>query len=123
MNLSATVEATTIKEIRLAPQLKKKLKTNLDAYADLKLQRDAIDHAMKKHKDTVENIMSDLGEASIKLDGYTSTVVSQVRKKLDQKKLLALGVSIEVIEQATVETPTKPYLKITTPNGSSSDDE
>lgn len=117
MSLSTTVEATTTHELKLAPQVKKKLKTNLDAYADLKLQRDAIDHAMRKHKDVVEGILTDVGESSLKLDGYTSTIVSQVRKKLDQMKLIALGVSMDIIERATVETPTKPYLKITVPGG------
>lgn len=117
MSPKLSIEATTTHEITLAPQVKKKLKMNLEAYADLKVQRDAIDHAMKAHRDKVQGILDDVGETSLKLDGYTATVVTTTRKTLDQKKLIALGVTIDTIERATVETTAKPYVKVTVPGG------
>lgn len=118
MNLSTTVEATTVREIRLVPQLKKKLKTNLDAYADLKLQREAIDHAMNKHRDAVEKIMEEVGEGSLKLDGYTMTIIKAVRKTIDKMKLMTkFGLTIDQIEEASTEKATKPYVKISLPGG------
>ena len=122
-SLSTTIEATTTHEVKLAPQVKRKLKTNLEMYTDLKLQRDAIDHAMKKHRETIEGVMKDIGEESIKLDGYTATVVSSTRKTLDKKKLMTLfGLTVDQLDQASTESTTKPYVKVTCPNEKVQDD-
>lgn len=120
-SITATVTATT--EIKLNPKLKKRLLTELKGYAALKVQRDAIDHAMTKHREGIEGVLDELGESSIAIEGYKSTLVAPVRKKLDPKRLVALGVSTDVIAKATTETPGKPYVKVTVPGEKTEEDD
>lgn len=121
--LTATVTATTTHQIQLKPTVRRKLLTELKAYAGLKVQRDAIDAAMKNHRGTVEGLLSETGESSLSLDGFKTTLVAPVQKKLDRKKFIQLGGDIEILNAAHVETSGTPYVKITVPGKGSSDDD
>ena len=112
---TATVTATTTHELKLKPTTKRKLLTELKAYAELKTQRDAIDHAMKGHKNTVEGLLEETGESSLSIDGFKTTLVAGTRKSLDRKKLIAAGVTQAQLEAGTTETLNTPYVKITIP--------
>jgi hypothetical protein len=107
-----TITATTTTQITLKPQVRRKLLTELKVYVELKEQREVLDLAMRTHRDSVENILLETGESSLALDGFKVTLVAPVRKVLDHKKLIALGVTTEQIQRATVEVPGKPYPKI-----------
>ena len=115
MAVQQTVEATTTHEVKITGLQRRKLLTELRAFEELKSQRDAIDHAIQSHKDAVDKIREQLGEQSFALEGYKVTQVCGVSSKLDKKKLLALGVSMAMMEQATVTTPKRPYLLISVP--------
>lgn len=110
--LSQTVTTTTTKVVKLTPALKKKLLVELKTYTSLRDQKKALELAMKKHSGTVEEIMETAGEASLEVDGFKTTLIAPVKKKLDPKRLVTLGVSTETIAKATTETPGTPYVKI-----------
>lgn len=112
---TTVVTATTSHEIKLSPRLKRRLLTELKTYHALKSQRDALDSAMKKHRGNVEEVLSEAGESSIGVDGYKATLVAPIRRKLDPKKLVSLGVSTDIIDRATVESSGTPYVKVTCP--------
>ena len=59
--------------------------------------------------------MIESGEQSLAIDGFKSTMVFPNRSKLDKKKFVALGGSLELLEKATVSTPGKPYVKVSLP--------
>ncbi len=115
MKPSLTATATVTKTVALSTELKRHYLTVLEHYADLKAQRDTLDREMKSLKESVETILADTGEESLAIDGYKSVMVAPVRKVLDPKRLITLGVDPGVIAQATVEVATTPYLKITVP--------
>jgi transposase len=118
--MALSVTATVTKEVTLAPALKTRYLQALKSYAKLKTQREALDFAMKQHREQVEAVLAESGETSLALEGYKTTLIAPVRKQLDQKKLLALGVSMDIIQAATVEVATTPYIKITVPGGDDS---
>jgi hypothetical protein len=117
MGMGVRAEATVknTHEVKLSPILTKNLRKSLLAYADLKRERDEVEAKITHHKGVVEHTLDELGESSLDFEGYKMTIVSQVRKSIDQKRLLELGVTMDVIEAATVEKPTKPYPRITCP--------
>ncbi len=122
-----TITTTQTTELKLAPALKRRLLTKLRTYADLYLQAKTLKAAQGKLKDEVESLFIDADEFAALQDGaavegFRLKYVSPVRKKLNIKKLLAQGVTLAQIAQATDEVPTKPYTKITVP-GEKDDDE
>lgn len=121
--LSASVTSTTTTVVKLSPTVKKKLLTALKTYGGLKVQRDAADHAMKGHRGTVEELLEEAEQTSLDIEGYKATIIAPVKTRLDPKKLIALGVSADIIEKATISTPGTPYVKITTPGQKSGDED
>lgn len=109
------VQATTTHTIKLQPTLKRKLLTELRAYAELDQQVKAIKHARDKHKDAVRTLRESTGEGSLTIEGFRITDVTGVSSTLDKKKLIAQGVTLAQIEAATVTKPKKAYEKITCP--------
>ena len=51
----------------------------------------------------------------VSLDGFKTKYIASVRSILDKKILIGLGVTEEMLTEATVTKPSKPYLKITPP--------
>jgi hypothetical protein len=119
---STTITATTTTEITLAPAIRRKLLTELRTYAQLHEQKKALELAMDKIKGKVAAIRDETGEQSLKLEGFTTTLVAPIRKKFNEKKFVRLGGDLELYNQAVEETLTKPYEKITCP-GSKDDEE
>jgi hypothetical protein len=116
-----TVTATTTMEITLAPQIRRKLLTELRTYAQLHEQHKALELAMDKIKGKVAAIRDETGEQSLKLEGFTTTLVAPVRKKFNPKIYVKLGGDLELYNQAIEETLTKPYEKITCPGSKDED--
>ena len=113
MALAATTTIT--KTVTLKPTLRRKLVTELKAYAELKVQLAALEHALKKHKTAIEECVFESGETSLTVDGFKATMVAPVTSRLDKQRLVALGVTTAMIEEATITTPGRPYLKVTIP--------
>ncbi len=112
-----TVQATTTQTtvVQIAPKVRKKLLTELRAYAGLKAQRDAIDAAMNAHKAAIGTLRESTGEESLAIDGFKVVRVAAVRKVLNHKKLVELGCAMAWIEEATENKLNKPYEKVTCP--------
>lgn len=110
-----SVIATTKTELDLKIQTKTRLVKELKAYAALSEQMKSLKEAMRVHSASVEDILIEVGESSVGVDGYKATLVSPVKRKLEVKKLIALGVSQDVITRATSEKPGKSYVRITAP--------
>ena len=114
--LGATVTATTTTEVKLRPALRRKLLTELRAYATIDEQMKVLQHAKDKRKDTIGKIREEVGEQSISLEGFKVTLVAPVRSTLNKLKLIAQGVTVAMIEAATDIVPGKAYERITLPN-------
>ena len=113
--LTQTVTATTTHQVKIEPRLKRRLLVELKGYAVLKAQRDALDSAMTKTRSKIEDVLGDIGESSLSVEGFKTTLVAPVRTTLDEKKLIANGVTMDQIEASKVQTATKPYVKVTCP--------
>jgi hypothetical protein len=124
--LAQVATATTVVEhqVKLSPALRRKLLTELRTYAELKSQADVIALAIKKGKDKVESVLGEIGESNLSVEGFKTTLVcAKGSSKLDPMKLVALGVSTDLIKKATVEgAPKAPYIKITVPGGRDDND-
>jgi hypothetical protein len=118
---TVTTETKVATEVKLSPQLRRKLLTELRTYAGLKVQIDALDHAMKIAKGKVESVLGEVGEPNLSIDGFKTQIISaKGSTKLDPQKLVALGVSTAIIDKATVTGPPKaPYLRIDVPGDKS----
>ncbi len=120
--LEANATVTTTQDVRLAPAFRKKLLTKLSTYAGLKAQRDAIEHAMKKASDEIGELRDETGEMSLKLDGYSITLVAGTRKVFNKKDFVANGGDLAIYDNSFDEVPSKAYNRISLP-GAKNDDE
>lgn len=116
-----TITTTQTTEVALKPVLKRRLLLKLRTYEELATQMRALKAAQDKIKGEVETLFIDADEFQALQEGaavgdFKIKYVSPIRSSLDKKKLLAQGVTMAQIENATVSRPTKPYVKITTPN-------
>lgn len=114
--LSATVNVTD--ELELAPQLRTRMQNKLQLLA----QKLELLEAAKEEVDAVKADLSDLREIAgfkkLEFPGYgTVTLVEGTTSTLDKKKLLAQGVTLAMLENATVVKPKKAYT-LCTPAGS-----
>ena len=108
--LTATV--TTTETITLQPSIRKRLLLALRTYTGLKDQEKALDLAKKKQRGIVQEVLEEVGETSLKLDGYTATMVAPSKKVLDRKLFVQLGGDLALLDAAYVEAPVTPYVKI-----------
>lgn len=121
VSASTTATVSTTREVRLTARQRNELRASLRIYAELSAQIKALELAKAKAKDKADQVREDLGEQSIELDGFTVTLVAPVRKKLNEKKLIAQGVTMAQIEMATDHVLVRPYTKITVPGGKEED--
>jgi hypothetical protein len=122
-NLATTVATTTHEEVQIRPVLRTKLKKRLLVYAELRTQIKALEAALDKEKGEIGKIREEVGATSLSLDGFKVTQVTNTRSTLDKKKLIAMGVTTDMLEEATTHTPGRPYEKITCPGERGKDDE
>ena len=122
MSLATAITATTTHQLKLAPQLKKKLLLALRTYVELGAQKKALDLARSKQSKIVEDIQVELGESSLDIEGFKSTIVAPVRHTLDKKRYVALGGDLDLLERSMVDTPGKSYVRITPPGATYDDD-
>ena len=113
--LTQTVVATTTHQVKIEPKLKRRLLVELRTYAELKSQQAALKKAMDKKRANIEDVLGDIGESSLSVEGFKTTLVAPVRTVLDEKKLIANGVTMDQIEASKTQKATKPYVKVTCP--------
>lgn len=106
---------TTTTEVQLAPKQRVQLLKDLRLRAQKKAAIAKLEAEVKDLTASVEMVREESGLDTFEIDGYTVTLVAQVRDVLDYKKLVALGCRTEWLEKATVKTPSKPYTLITAP--------
>lgn len=121
MVLSTAVTTVTKEEVKLKPALKAKLSKRLRVYGELRTQLKAIEAAMDKEKAEIGKLREEVGVTSLKLDGYSVTQVTSLRSTLDKKKLIEMGVTVDMLNEATTTKPGRPYIKVTCP-GDRTDD-
>jgi hypothetical protein len=112
--LAATT--TTVQTVTLKPTVRKKLLTELRTYLGLKEQDAAIDVAKKKCRGNIGAILEDVGESTLKIEGFTATFVAPAKRVLDRKKFVQLGGDLALLDAAYVEQAVTPYVKVTTPS-------
>lgn len=110
-----SVTTTVTEEVLLTTKQRQKLLTELKVYRELKQQKEAIELAMDKHKAAIAAIRDETGEMSLKIDGFTTTLVAGSRKKFDPKKYVTLGGDLELYNKSVKVTPVAPFEKITCP--------
>lgn len=121
--LATKIVATTTTEVKLSPRVLMKLRKELHAYQLLVIEKKALKAKMEKAKSVIGAIRDDTGESSLKVEGFTITLVAGIQNKLDKKKLIALGCAAAWIEEATTSKPKKAYEKITCPGDEDEDEE
>ena len=114
------VTTTVTTEITLTPALRKRALAELKLFAELQTQQKVLTQAMRKGKDIIQRLFEGAGEfdvlvQGVVLDGFKMKYVTGTRKMLDKGKLIDLGVTVEMLEEATIEKPNAPYLKISVP--------
>lgn len=114
-SLSATVVATTKTEVLLKPTVKKQLQLELRAYARVKAELDAVEQKLALRKAAVEELLYETGQESLKIDGFTVTLVTPHRSVLDKKKLSTK--TLHEMEAAMVDSISKSYVKVSLPDG------
>ncbi len=109
------VTTTTVQTVTLKPTVRKKLLACLREYAGLKSQDEVIDLAKKKCRGNIGAILEDVGESTLKVEGFTATFVAPAKKVLDRKKFVQLGGDLALLDAAYVEQAVTPYVKVTCP--------
>lgn len=116
------ITTTTTTEVVLKPTLKKKLLAELQAYAKLHAQLKCIEAEMETRKTIIGSYREDAGVETLTLDGFHVTRVSGgTRGTLNKMKLLEMGITTEMLEDATDYKPVKPFEKVTCPKVGESD--
>ena len=120
MPLTLTTTQTT--EVVLKPRLKAKLLTKLKTYAEIRARFKAVEAEMEAQKAEIGLLREEAGVTTLSIEGFKVAQVSGVRKTLNQQKLIAMGVSTEMLEEATETKPNRPYEKISCPGEKSDRD-
>lgn len=121
--MALTVTTTTVEQVKLKPQIAKKLKLKLNNYAALTQEMRTLKAAMALELEGIEGIRAETGVDKLEFDGAKITRVSGTQKKLNHAKLIQLGCAATWIEQAMEEKPKKAYTKVTLPGEKDYDDE
>lgn len=113
--VTQTVEPEPV--VELTPRQHAALTLNLATYAGLKAQLDETKQEMALLVGELELVRAETGQKSVGLEGYgkVTEVPAGENSKLDVKKLLAQGVTLNQITKATVKTPRAGYTKVTVP--------
>ena len=113
--LTQTATVSTTEEVHLDPRVRTRLVTKLKAYAEKHAQLKALEAEMDTINAEVEDIRSDIGEQSVKLEGFTVTLVAPTYRKFSAKKFVAAGGDLALYNAAIEEKPKRAYTKISVP--------
>lgn len=116
--MQQTVQATTTHDITIAPSVAAKLRRSLKTYQSVKEQIKALEAQADKQKEIIDALRDETGETSIKLDGFTITMVAGTRRVFNPKAYVAAGGDMAIYNDSFDVRPNKPYTKISLPNES-----
>lgn len=108
--MKTSIEQTAT--IEIAPEVGARISAVLSTYNDLKAQADLLYEQMEIEKEKIYTIMKDAGISKAKVDGVPLTEIKSSQSVLDKVKFVALGGSLEMLENATFSKPKKAYLQI-----------
>ena len=117
-----TVSTIVEEEVVLAPAVKKRLLIELRSYQAVSDQIKVLEHAKDKHRASIGKIREEADATSLRVDGFTVTLCSPIRKKWNPKKFVALGGILEYYTMAHDDVTSKAFEKISCP-GSAEDSE
>lgn len=76
---------------------------------------------MEAQKGEIGLLREEAGVNTLELEGFKVTQICGTRKTLNSQKLIAMGVSTEMLEEATETKPNRPYEKISVPGEKTSE--
>lgn len=118
--VEATV--TTTKDIVLKPSVARRLRTELTGYQSVKQQIKALEAKADAHKEAIDTLRDETGETSLKLDGFTITMVAGTRRVFNPKAFVAAGGDMAIYNDSFDIKPNRPYTKVSLP-GSKDEEE
>ena len=123
-----TVQTTATQDVHLATGVRARILTHLHTYAELTAELKRLGEERTAVLGRIEHAFEDAGEGvaldhGVSISGYKLKVVRRIVKTLDKKLLIGMGVSVAMLEEATVSHPTKPFLKVTLPGTSNHEEE
>jgi len=115
-----TITTTITQTVQLSAALKRKVLTELRTWEELHTQQKILELAMEKAKACAHKIFTDAGceqalEDGISIEGFKAKLVKSKGGRLDKGVLITLGVTSEMLDEATVEFDKKPFVRITAP--------
>lgn len=114
--MSPTVTQTQKTAVELKPQIKTELVARLAAYALAKEEIKRLQEYLNTQVEAIATIYGDAGlQGTVNVDGYKVAEVTPTRSVLNRERLIAMGVTTAMLQQATEVVPSKPYMRITTP--------
>lgn len=105
-----TVEQTV--EVELAPEVAQFLRAALENYDEWKAKFDKAEIEKKAASKAIQEVLDIVGTKSFRFEGRMVSLVEGTTSYLDEKKLLALGVTLAQIHDATVTVPKKAYAAV-----------
>ena len=113
--LSTSSKVIATQEVKLEPKLKARLLREMKDYAIIEAHYEVLGAALAKSKEKAASMLQEAGVKKVKIDGHTAFTVEGTYSFLDKTKLIALGVTTEMLEEATVTRPKSPYTRIIHP--------
>jgi hypothetical protein len=90
----------------------KPLKRWVAAYLDLQAQAREIDTRKRELQDLILPAMAKARVDAVLVGEEPVRVIESTQKRLSKERLVELGVSVAVIQKATIETPRAPYVMV-----------
>lgn len=101
--------------------MKKKLLLNLKIYQETRAELKAVEARLEAKKVEIGLLREEAGVTTLTIEGFKVTQITGLRKTLNPQKLIAMGVSTEMLEEATETKPNRPYEKISVPGEKTSE--
>lgn len=110
MKQTTAIETRT--EVELSPGVGAILVATLGTYHALVEEKKILEAQIEIEKAAIGAIVETTGYESLGIANSKITLVRGTTSSLDQKKLIAQGVTLAMLEAATTVKPKKPYWKI-----------
>jgi hypothetical protein len=102
-------------DTELTPTQQAALRQTCREYQSLDAQIKVLEHKRDEKKARLGQLRDEAGVQSLSFEGWKVTLVGNVRKVLNKKRLIALGCRAEWLAEAEELKPSKPYEKVTAP--------
>lgn len=110
-----TLTTTVVKQVQLAPTVRRRLLNEFRAYGAIKAQMDTLQHALDKHKANIGAIREETGEASLDLEGFKVSIVAPIRHIFSPRKFISAGGDLSLYNNSFEDVPSRSYEKISLP--------